>query len=1506
MYKIVFTLISMLLLNACSGDKNPQISTSAPPEEPQLVLEAKSGVVSGTLNGGVVQVGVTKILTLRITNNGTEALTGPAVLDNTNFSLINGYNCSGTLNKGSSCNIKVSFNSTGKTSGVYESVLTMDGVTANLTITVDAPVVEEPDMEQVGLFVSGVELEEVDFGVVQAGKTSAIKTLTIKNLSSGPITGAVVSLPSGFNLNYDMCSNKNIAKGGTCTIKASFTALSSAVSEVKISEFEYMGLVTDFKVEVNNPSIPSSSSSGGAVDSGLVFLSNSLSVETLDFGNITPSGSKMLIIYIKNTGAVKTTAFTPSLADNNFTIVYNQCVNKILSPNATCQMRISVAGAGKSGEVITAMTALDKTLNLKVNVNSVIPDVITYKPNYSDFGSCSVTTACLGAGVESRVLNTCEKVVNGVASGEIVSNSLCTNLSLTQSCLSPEGDVTSSITGGSQVMHCLSGQTTGEIVSVSCTESGYSASIDNKSCVLDLVSYDPVLSDFSTCSATEPCAGVGEQTRSVQACERIVNGIPSGILDDASLCSSSVDTALLTQSCNSPAGEAEQVIAGGSKVVSCLVGETTGEVISLNCSESGYEPTLDNQSCEYVVVTYNPIFSDFSTCSASQVCMGEGIQTRVVEGCERVQNGIPTGVIEVSSNCESSVEGTLLTQSCLSPAGEIEEIVTGGIKTFSCTEGSSVQTLVSLNCNQSGYEESSDGVSCQMVSSACASNEIFLNGQCQVFTGSNVISSSSVADVITNVNQNYYSIYNSDYYDSYIYDSASSAFSNLFTQLMVGETWDNEMGMPVGVYQTGCFANLSGIDDWSGTGVRASICQSFGGTPTSEYYNGDQSICQLPATESQCQQAMNDLTTKLYNALVVSDCYSDYGGMQYCSGWKVNAAYPWLANSVSSVSTQVATGLMNQHSFVKVNGEGFYVFSHYQYLMFKPFNYKMVVMKASTGEKVEFDFTDVKDIANLIVDPKNASVVNGQIYIPGFVRRNVANGVEARFVIHKVNPTNLTVTKVVEQVNIDNFSNNYYNNRTNHFFMKDNEFQWTNFTWAYNTSLSDSTVLTRYKLPVSGTTAVNAGTITLLESTNLNNGSTANLASGEGFVRAEVALNKGKISEYYKVKLVSPNITVNYQDTNSATNEVTALNNQTVDLNNFFGGHSTNYTFHKFQVLLGNEYVNVPSLWTTASVPNIERLIDPEFGYSVVTFDFEVDAIKSVIKVGENKALVVGTRMRLVSTEGSNYGYGIGRLTNVQLNDWEMKLYNFSTNQVEATFTLTNRGMLNLTEYDLDNGNFYMNMNDETVLNLSSAQANSRYILLNGSNMNSGYNIYKVIDTQLNTLKDVTALSNYYDFPSQFLGEIKLIDDSIYFISTTSYCSGGYVEYGGCGAVLHKVSALNADTDTQGETLDIVELNQTDGGYVNFRVNFFKDKVFIKLDGYNGYGGYMNSVTQYNLPQMTSEYNNAQVEECVFNFSSLFGSASLLGPKDFSASNLTGFFCPATGPNGTTLYRLDW
>lgn len=461
MYKIFLLPAILLALAGCSENKQ-----SKAPSEPEVLVVYNATTVTGTGDFGLfAESKGSKVLTIRIKNDGPEVLIGPATVDSTNFSLIYQSGCA-SVAIGKTCTVKVVFDANNKPAQEYAGLLILGEAQVPLLAEIEAP---EPPAASIQYNLSGVELSILDFGSF-TGKQSSLKTISLKNTGLTPVTSSVV-VSSNFTKTYDNCSAA-LAPGKSCSVKVSFS--SAGKSGEVLGTLTFADTVLDLKAEVITPATT------GTQTSNIVYIISSqqlVSPAVYDIGSKMKTESSQVIVYAKNIGTVASVASTAQLSDPSFAIAYNQCINRSLAPNATCQIRVTFSASGKApADYSSVLTFAEKTLSFSATVLDPAGE-ITYEPVYSDYTGCSVTQACDGQGTESRNLNSCNKLVGGVVV-ESLDSSACPQFSapemLSRTCNSPSGSIVQEIldegmNAGSLTISCSEGQSLAEgSRSVSC------------------------------------------------------------------------------------------------------------------------------------------------------------------------------------------------------------------------------------------------------------------------------------------------------------------------------------------------------------------------------------------------------------------------------------------------------------------------------------------------------------------------------------------------------------------------------------------------------------------------------------------------------------------------------------------------------------------------------------------------------------------------------------------------------------------------------------------------------------------------------------------------------------------------------------------------------------------------------------------------------------------------------------------------------------------------------
>lgn len=704
----LFFLLGLMALVSCS-QKKEDVITQVKPEE-VISYNAGVGIFTGSGDFGEVKKTDAKVLTLKITNSGDAPLQGPPSIDNTNFSIIYQNGCA-SVAPTKACTVKVTFDAKGKPTGQeYEANFNLDSAFIALSASIAADIT--PPAEESVDFLSGSAVISLqDFGETAQNK-NILKTISIKNKGSLPISSTVaLSGSSAYSISYDACSGKSIAKNSSCIMKVNFASgtLSGAITgslTYNGKSLSLSGTVTPPVATSGSPSIP------GTPYYQIAALVNNTEQTSIDGGVLRGSESKQIIINLKNLGNTTSPSASAILDNSHASIAYNQCANKTLAPNASCQIRVLLSASGKANNSYSSLLSFgDKSLNINFLVTSPTA-VITYQPNYSEYGNCSAALACEGEGVKSRSLISCQKLSDGtpIPGGQL---SDCSSFNipsnLDSTCQSPAGTITSNIQGGIQNFECLMGSSTQSFVSVSC-ENGYF--VDGQICSPDVISYIPTYSQYSACSASI-CGGSGnfQDNSTVKAAPRnAAYGYVSGsqyimyfsdymYVFGTDPASTSLGTYLTTTEYNA--------IAVGDTAL-FVNASNQGTVISKTKSGSSIEIRLTAPVSGSYSGAVAFLKQDFSYQKGNQTT---GIKTRNIIDCKKITNGIELSAS--IADCDNFATLDNLESTCSSPAGTMTVPILGGTQQVSCSEGSNNQEYVTSSTICSGdYILSSNSQSC--------------------------------------------------------------------------------------------------------------------------------------------------------------------------------------------------------------------------------------------------------------------------------------------------------------------------------------------------------------------------------------------------------------------------------------------------------------------------------------------------------------------------------------------------------------------------------------------------------------------------------------------------------------------------------------------------------------------------------------------------------------------------------------------------------------------------
>lgn len=385
MKKNIWYLMVFLIATSCSQKPESQPLEDFKPEGQILSFEAKAGTTTGNGSIGIVPPNSSKLATISIKNTGDEPLIGPPTLSSSDFTLVYQNNCT-NVTPGKTCQIKFSFTSTGKNPGLYESFIMMDTVSIPISAQIEVP----PSTKKIEYLLSAAVIESMDFGQM-TDTQSVLKTLTIKNNGSAAINSTVEISNANYILSYDSCSNKNLAPKAQCSVKLNFNATGkSGVVAANLIYAEAL-LPLSAQVETITP----------GANSNLQGLSGNTAITNVDFGVMESNQTKQSVITIKNSGTGSSPALTVASSSADFPIIYNQCTNKILAPNGSCQIRVAFNSASRTGLYEGVVSINSLSINFKAQVTGAVvhPALVVTPNNLSPMSSGEVSNLIVSGGV---------------------------------------------------------------------------------------------------------------------------------------------------------------------------------------------------------------------------------------------------------------------------------------------------------------------------------------------------------------------------------------------------------------------------------------------------------------------------------------------------------------------------------------------------------------------------------------------------------------------------------------------------------------------------------------------------------------------------------------------------------------------------------------------------------------------------------------------------------------------------------------------------------------------------------------------------------------------------------------------------------------------------------------------------------------------------------------------------------------------------------------------------
>lgn len=162
-----------------------------------------------------------------------------------------------------------------------------------------------------------------------------------------------------------------MAKNATCQIKVSLSG--AGKSGVVAGNLSYASL----PLPLTGTVVTTVSGGSQQLASNVSFMQGTnvlAEPASYNFGSLSAKDSQQLILNIKNTGTLATASSSATLASStHFSIIYNQCSNKILAINASCQVRVLFSATGKApGSYSTTLSFAGEVLTLNASVSGAV------------------------------------------------------------------------------------------------------------------------------------------------------------------------------------------------------------------------------------------------------------------------------------------------------------------------------------------------------------------------------------------------------------------------------------------------------------------------------------------------------------------------------------------------------------------------------------------------------------------------------------------------------------------------------------------------------------------------------------------------------------------------------------------------------------------------------------------------------------------------------------------------------------------------------------------------------------------------------------------------------------------------------------------------------------------------------------------------------------------------------------------------------------------------------
>jgi hypothetical protein len=360
----------------------------------------------------------------------------------------------------------------------------------------------------------------------------------------------------------------------------------------------------------------------------------------------------------------------------------------------------------------------------------------TYTATYSAYSPNTVTAVCSGTQVAPRSIVSCTRDYDSAA----MASSFCSDPSPSTTYQSPAGSQSCSIASGSGTQSCSLGSSSPSTCLVSSCSSGFYASADNQSCVIN-PSISPtswslnsnVTKQFSVSGGTAPyvwTASAGSISASGLYTPSNATGSRTVTVTDAAGHSASASVSVtamwnltITQpSLGAISGASSSLLIDGTSVSLSFVGSNMAGNWTGACTTALTSPCSFTMSADKTVgasVSCNSLFhSSSGSCEADTftasysayspaslaVCGGTTTGTRTIASCVDDQ----TAQSVATTNCSDPSPTT----SIASPAGSQSCTIANGTGTQSCAAGSSTpSTCAVVTCNSNFYA-SADNHSC--------------------------------------------------------------------------------------------------------------------------------------------------------------------------------------------------------------------------------------------------------------------------------------------------------------------------------------------------------------------------------------------------------------------------------------------------------------------------------------------------------------------------------------------------------------------------------------------------------------------------------------------------------------------------------------------------------------------------------------------------------------------------------------------------------------------------